>query len=213
MRKFALPACGALFASLLLAGCAAEMGGYSGTSVTRFHLGQQIARGPIAVEPADPADASSLEFSQIARSVERELARLGWEVDERRGDTEQVAVVRIDQAAREGRRGGGVSIGLGIGGASFGRRSAVGGSVGATVPVSGYRRGQLVATLLSVRIQRRSDATVAWEGRAEMEARGGLALCRPRGRRRPSRLGAVSGLPRRVGAHYQGALTPTLPQG
>ena len=173
MNTFARSSCGVLFASLLLSGCAAEMGGYSGASVTRFHLGQQIARGPIAVEPAEPADANSLEFNQIAASVERELGRLGWEVDERRGDTEQVAVVRIDQAARQGRRGGGVSIGVGVGGASFGRRSAVGGSVGATVPVSGYRRGQLVATLLSVRIQRRSDATVAWEGRAELEAPAG----------------------------------------
>jgi len=172
MNTFARSSC-VLFASLLLAGCAAEMGGYSGASVTRFHLGQQIARGPIAVEPADPADANSLEFNQIAAAVERELARLGWEVDERRGDTEQVAVVRIDQAARQGRRGGGFSVGVGVGGASFGRRSAVGGSVGATVPVSGYRRGQLVATLLSVRIQRRSDATVAWEGRAELEAPAG----------------------------------------
>ena len=173
MRKIALPAGGLLFASLLLAGCAAEMGGYSGASVTRFHLGQQIARGPIAVEPADPADANGLEFDQIARSVERELARQGWAVDERTGGTEQVAVVRVDQAARQGRRGGGVSIGVGIGGASFGRRSAVGGSVGATVPVTGNRRGEVVATLLSVRIQRRSDATVAWEGRAEMEAPAG----------------------------------------
>lgn len=173
MNKFALTSRGVLFASLLLAGCAAEMGGSSGASVTRFHLGQQIARGPIAVEPADPADANSLEFGQIARSVERELARLGWAVDARTGGTEQVAVVRVDQAARQGRRGGGVSVGVGVGGASFGRRSAVGGGVGATVPVSGYRRGQLVATLLSVRIQRRSDATVAWEGRAEMEAPAG----------------------------------------
>ncbi|HKR24025.1 MAG TPA: DUF4136 domain-containing protein [Allosphingosinicella sp.] len=173
MRKIALPGASLLFASLLLAGCAAEMGGYSGASVTRFHLGQQIARGPIAVEPAESADANSLEFDQIARSVERELARQGWAVDERTGGTEQVAVVRVDQAARQGRRGGGVSIGVGVGGASFGRRSAVGGSVGATVPVTGNRRGEVVATLLSVRIQRRSDATVAWEGRAEMEAPAG----------------------------------------
>ena len=173
MRKIALPAGGLLFASLLLAGCAAEMGGYSGASVTRFHLGQQIARGPIAVEPADPADSNGLEFDQIARSVERELAQQGWAVNARTSGTEQVAVVRVDQAARQGRRGGGVSVGVGIGGASFGRRSAVGGSVGATVPVTGNRRGEVVATLLSVRIQRRSDATVAWEGRAEMEAPAG----------------------------------------
>ena len=99
MNKFA-SRWGALAAFLLVTGCAMEMGGgvSSGVSVTRFHLGQPIARGPIAVEPADPADASSLEFDRIAASVERELARLGWTVQARTGATEQVAIVRVDQA-------------------------------------------------------------------------------------------------------------------
>ena len=165
----------ALAACLLVAGCAMEMGGgvSTGVSVTRFHLGQPIARGPIAVEPANPADATSLEFDQIAGSVERELARLGWTVQARTGATEQVAVVRVDQAVRTGRRGGGVSIGLGVGGGSYGRHGGVGVGVGGTVPVGGYRSNQIVATQLSVRIQRRSDGSVAWEGRAETEARGG----------------------------------------
>lgn len=180
MNKFALSSCAALFASLLLAGCAMDTGGAaSDAAVTRFHLGQQIARGPIAVEPADPALANSLEFAQIAGPVERELARLGWAVEARTGGTEQVAVVRIDQAVREGRRGGGVSIGLGVGGGSWGRRGGVGVGVGGTVPVGGYRPNQVVATMLSVRIQRRSDATVAWEGRAEMEARGDSPMAAP----------------------------------
>lgn len=167
--------CGALFACLLLVGCAMETGGGASTavSVTRFHLGQPIARGPIAVEPGDAADANSLEFAQIAASVERELARLGWAVDARDGRTEQVAIVRVDQAARQGRRGGGVSVGLGVGGGSWGRSGGVGVGVGGSVPVAGYRAGQVVATQLGVRIQRRSDATVAWEGRAESEARAG----------------------------------------
>jgi hypothetical protein len=177
MNKFA-SRLGALAAFLLVAGCAMEMGGgpSSAVSVTRFHLGQPIARGPIAVEPADPADASSLEFDQIAASVERELARLGWAVERRNGRTEQVVVVRVEQAEREGRRGGGLSIGVGVGGGSYGRHGGVGVGVGGTVPVAGYRPSQVVATQLSVRIQRRSDATVAWEGRAELEARGGSPL-------------------------------------
>lgn len=165
---------GALSAFLLVTGCAMEMGGASSdASVTRFHLGQPVARGPIAVEAATPADANSLEFDQIASSVERELTRLGWAVEARSGGTEQVAIVRVDQAARTGSRRGGFSIGLGVGGGSWGRGGGVGVGVGGTIPVGGYRPNQIVATQLSVRIQRRSDATVAWEGRAEMEARGG----------------------------------------
>jgi hypothetical protein len=174
MNKFA-SRLSAFAAVALLAGCAMDMeGGVSpAASVTRFHLGQPIARGPIAVEAADAADANSLEFNQIASAVERELARLGWAVEARTGATEQVAIVRVVQAERAGRRGGGLSIGLGVGGGSWGRGGGVGVGVGGTVPVAGYGRSQVVATQLSVRIQRRSDATVAWEGRAEMEARGG----------------------------------------
>jgi Domain of unknown function (DUF4136) len=182
MNKFA-SRWGALAALLLVTGCAMEMGGgpSSAVSVTRFHLGQPIARGPIAVEPANPADANSLEFDRIASSVERELARLGWTVQPRTGATEQVAIVRIDQAERTGRRGGGVSIGLGVGGGSYGRHGGVGVGVGGTIPVGGYRANQIVSTQLGVRIQRRSDATVAWEGRAELEARGGTPAASPAG--------------------------------
>jgi hypothetical protein len=174
--------CGALVASLLLSGCAMEMGGgaSSATSVTRFHLGQPIARGQIAVESADPARANSLEFAQVAASVERELGRLGWTVDKGNGRTEQVAVVAVEQQLREGSsRRSGLSIGVGVGGGSWGRGGGIGGGVGATVPVGGARAGQVVATQLRVRIQRRSDATVAWEGRAESEARAGSEQANP----------------------------------
>jgi hypothetical protein len=168
---------GALFASLLLSSCAMEMGGgaASGAQVTRFHLGQPIARGQIAVEATDPVEANSLEFAQIAASVERELGRLGWAVEKGNGRTEQVALVRVDQAARAASRRSGVSIGLGVGGGSYGRHGGVGVGVGGTIPITGGTN-QLVATQLSVRIQRRSDATVAWEGRAETEARGNSPL-------------------------------------
>lgn len=169
---------GALFASLLLSSCAMEMGSgaASGAQVTRFHLGQPIARGQIAVEAADPAEANSLEFAQISASVERELGRLGWTVEKGNGRTEQVALIRVDQAARAAARRSGVSIGVGVGGGSYGRHGGgVGVGVGGTIPIT---RGssQVVSTQLSVRIQRRSDATVAWEGRAETEARGSSPL-------------------------------------
>jgi hypothetical protein len=169
---------GALFASLLLSSCAAEMGGggvASDAQVTRFHLGQPIARGQIAVEAADSAEASSLEFNEISASVERELGRLGWTVEKGNARTEQVALIRIDQAARTGARRSGVSIGVGVGGGSYGRGGGVGVGVGGTIPITGGSN-QVVATQLSVRIQRRSDATVAWEGRAETEARGNSPL-------------------------------------
>jgi hypothetical protein len=163
-------ACGALFAIALVSGCAETGTTYQGASITRFHLGQPIARGEISVEAADPAETSSLEFAQYSGAVERELTRLGWTIAQGKGRSEQVAIVHVEQASREAPRRSGFSIGVGGGTGSFGRHGGVGVGVGGTIPI-GRTTNQLVATRLSVRLQRRSDATVAWEGRAETEAR------------------------------------------
>jgi hypothetical protein len=160
---------------MLTAGCA-DMGSVSpNLEVTRFHLGQPIARGEIAVEAANAADQSSLEFQAVSAPVERELARLGWTVSHGNGRTEQVALVNLDQVAREAPRSSGLSIGIGGGGSSFGRGGGVGVGVGGTIPI-GSRTTTIVGSQMSVRIQRRSDATVFWEGRAEIQARGGTPL-------------------------------------
>lgn len=163
-----------LAATALAAGCATDQGAgaQAGASVTRFHLGQEIARGEIRVEPADPALANSLEFAQVAEPVERELARLGWTVARGNAASEQVAVVELSQTGRPG--GQRSSISIGVGGGSVGRSSGVGVGVGTTVPLGSP--STIVTSELSVRIRRRSDATVAWEGRAELEARGGSPL-------------------------------------
>ena len=172
--KFSVPAWGALLVAVSLAGgCQTTEQGSGvepGVAVTRFHLGQQIARGEIAVEPADPAQANSLEFAQSAAAVERELARLGWSVRSGNARSEQVALLRVEQRARLGaRRGSGISVG--VGGGTGGYRSGVGVGVGATIPVGSGGAREIVTTEMNLRIQRRSDATVAWEGRAELEAR------------------------------------------
>jgi hypothetical protein len=174
MNKFS-SRLGALFALALVAGCATDDVS-SGASITRFHLGQPIARAQIVVEPVDPRDAGSLEFSQVSASVARELTRLGWTVSQDNARSEQVALVGVTQQSREAGRGSGLSIGIGGGTGSYGRRSGVGVGAGATIPVGGSGASQVVATQLSVRIQRRSDATVAWEGRAMAEARAGTPL-------------------------------------
>ncbi len=175
MSKFAI-GCGALLAAALASGCAMDVGRgrVEPPTVTRFHLGQEIARGPIAIEPADPALAGSLEFAQYSASVERELTRLGWEVVRGNARSEQVAVVRVDQGTRESLRQRS-ALSIGVGGSSYGRRSGVGAGVGGSIPI-GSRSNEIVGTMLGVRIQRRSDATVAWEGRAQLEARAGAEL-------------------------------------
>ncbi len=164
-----------LVAAAALAGCATNqgMGAREGASVTRFHLGQQIARAEIRVEPGDAG--GGLEFAALAAPVERELARLGWTVAGGNERSEQVAIVRVQQGRRAAASGGGLSIG--IGGGTGGYRSGVGVGVGGTIPLGSS--GPIVVTELSVRIQRRSDATVAWEGRANLEARENAPLANP----------------------------------
>lgn len=167
----------ALGAVSSLTGCAMEMGGgaASGASVTRFHLGQPIARGEIRVEGGEAVDMGAPEMVVLAVPVERELTRLGWTVARGNARSEQVAIVRLSQGRRAASSGSGLSIG--IGGGTGGYRSGVGVGVGATIPVGGS--GPIVMSELSVRIQRRSDATVSWEGRAMLEARETSPLASP----------------------------------
>ncbi len=139
-----------------------------GAEVTRFHLGNNPARGEIAVEPLDPALRGSFEFARYAAAVERQLSLLGWRVVQS-GRSEQVATVRVEQSVREASRRSGFSIGLG--GGTYGDGVGIGGGV--SIPIGGSRRGQIVTTELAVRLQRRSDGTAIWEGRAQSEAAGG----------------------------------------
>jgi hypothetical protein len=173
MNKF-LSSLAALSALALIAGCATDDMA-TGASVTRFHLGQPIVRGAIAVESVDPRDANGLEFAQISASVARELTRLGWTVVPNSA-SEQVAMVNLTQQRREAARRSGFSIGIGGGTGSYGRHGGVGVGGGVSVPVGGGGTNLVIGSQLSVRIQRRSDATVAWEGRAQTEARAGTPL-------------------------------------
>ena len=164
-----------LSALTLVAGCATEET-VGGASVTRFHLGQPIARGPIAVEAADPRDTNGLEFSHIAASVARELTRLGWTVVPN-GASEQVAMVSVTQQAHPGAR----------------RAGSPSASAAAPAATGAWRRRRRRRRRHSGRRRRRSDRrvparacassaaptrTVAWEGRGQTDARAGTPLRR-----------------------------------
>lgn len=162
----------------LLSGCATMGGGGAAPGaidVTRFHLGQQIARGEIAIEPVSPAQAGSLEFGRYAAAVERQLTALGWQVVRGNARSEQVALVRVEQGSRA-QFANRPSISFGLGGSTGGYRSGVGVGGGVTVPVGGRGANEVVVTELGVRLQRRSDGTAIWEGRAQQEARAGTPL-------------------------------------
>lgn len=138
---------GALAVLAMVSGCSTMSGGGApgGGEVTRFHLGQPIARSTIAVEAFEPADANSPEFRAYAGAVAQELARLGWNVTTTAGQSEQVALVDVIQGSASRMRIG----------------------AGAVV-----RPTEASSTMLEVRIKRRSDGTVFWEGRASDVNRG-----------------------------------------
>jgi len=156
-----------------IAGCAAPT---PPVQVTRFHLGDPIARGEIAVEPRDRTQQQSLEFGRYAAIVRAELERAGFTAAADLARSEQVAVIDVRRGSREEiARRSGVSIGLG--GGTFGSGVGVGGGV--TIPIGRGRSREVVLTELFVQLKRRSDGTISWEGRAQTEARDGTAYAAP----------------------------------
>jgi hypothetical protein len=112
-----------LLLSCSLAGCATgggEAREQGGTDVTRVHLGQPVARGQIAIEAYDAADANLPEFRSYAGSVQRQLARLGWTVVSTLGQSEQIALVDVEQGSRAALEARGMRIGAGAAGGSAG---------------------------------------------------------------------------------------------
>jgi hypothetical protein len=167
--KTAFLTCGAVALALAASGCASRGGGAAGggagdVDVARFHLGETtIARAQIAVEPFDRADASRPEFAAYSRAVADELTRLGWTVVSTAGQSEQIALIDVQQGSRE-------QIAA-LTAARIGRNLAP--------PAGRGSSANVTATLLEVAIRRRSDATVFWEGRAVAEGRTGSAEAAP----------------------------------
>ena len=152
------------FPLLLAAGLAAcasgggkERPAGGGIEVARFHLGEPVARAQIAVEPFDKADANRPEFPAFAAAVGRQLSRLGWTVVPTTKQSEQIALIDLEQGSREAVAA--------LSAARIGR--------GASAAVPAGTSAGITASLLEVAIRRRSDGTVFWEGRAVGEARTG----------------------------------------
>ena len=148
--------------SLGLAACASGIA----ADVTRFHLGQPLVRGSIAVV-APAAGPASLEARTYADAVATQLAALGFRPVDAVGQAELTAAVEFRQEVRSGgSRGSGFSIGIGGGTSSGG--IGIGGGV--TIPIGKAKPIDIAVSTLSLQIKRRADATVLWEGRAVSES-------------------------------------------
>jgi hypothetical protein len=151
-----------LILAAALSACASRGGGDArpaggGVEVARFHLGETVARSRIAIEPFDRADANRPEFTAYVQAVSGQLSRLGWTVVPSTAQSEQIALIDLEQGSREAIAA--------LTAARIGRGLAPAAPQGSSANIT--------ATLLEVAIRRRSDATVFWEGRAVSEARTG----------------------------------------
>lgn len=139
-----------------------------GIDVTRFHLDQPAARGTVYLEPASEEMQGSLEFRTYADIMAAELRETGFTIAADRENAELLAVMSVAQDTREGLEERS-PISVGVGGGSWG--SSVGVGLGTTFGLGGGGSGDVVTTLLALRLMRLSDETVIWEGRATSEAK------------------------------------------
>jgi hypothetical protein len=166
-------------AALLAGGCTTTNRG-APIDVTRYHIGALTERTTISIEPMTGAAQISPEFQLYADAVGVELERLGFvqsRSDMASGYIAAVSFVRTSRGAY--REPPPVSIGLGGGSVSGGRRSAVGVGGGLSFGIGGKTR-EVMGTELWVQLRRRSDNSTLWEGRATTESVSGKPGSDPR---------------------------------
>lgn len=148
--------------ALVLSACAST----ADADVTRFHLGQPVARTSIAVTAQQTGAAGSLEVRAYADAVAAQLAALGFKPVDAVAQADLSGVVEFRQDVRTGgSRGSGFSVGLG--GGTSGRGIGIGGGV--TIPIGKAKPSDIAVSTLSLQIKRRADGSVIWEGRAVSE--------------------------------------------
>lgn len=132
--------------------------------VTRFHLNQPIAPGPIAVRPLRSTMDPSLETRDNLAAVSAELTRLGFASSPSLGNAERIATVAVDRRIEPSALPPRSPVSIGIGGGSFGGNLGVG--IGTSFGIGKGKSNDTAVTQLQVQIKRASDESIVWEGRA-----------------------------------------------
>ena len=162
-----------LVALVSLSACVVPTGPVEVTRFNRAAEGVTYGSGTYSVAVAgDAAAGQNLAVSPYLAAVAREMQRLGYA--ERIGGSDVTAEVRASTERFEPERRSPVSVGVGGSTGSYG--SGVGLGVG--INLGGGPKAQ-VETTLSVRIIRRSDNLVIWEGRASQAAKAGSPAAQP----------------------------------
>ena len=139
------------------------------TEVLRYHLGEPLDRGTIAVQPLSGGAPASLEFKSYAAAVQGQLIKVGYNPPAPGAKPMLVATVAFTRTTQAGPpKQSPFSIGIGGGGFSGGRGGGgvgLGGGVG--IPIGGGGRDAILVTEMAVTIKRSVDQSPVWEGRAQ----------------------------------------------
>jgi hypothetical protein len=138
--------------------------------VTRFHVQQPVTRGSVFLEPANMANAGTLEFQNYSAAVAAELREAGFNVVDTRQGADIIGEIDYSERTRPGgpERS---PVTIGVGGGTFGGH--VGAGVGATFGVGEKRGNDININMLGLQLKRAGDGAVIWEGRASAEAPSG----------------------------------------
>ena len=161
----------AVTALLALSGCVVPTGPVEVTRFNRAAEGVVYGSGTYSVSVAGDSASQSLSASPYLAAVAREMQRVGYK--ERPAASDVTAEISVGTADIRPQRNP-VSVGVGGSAGSYG--SGVGLGVG--IDLSGRSKWQ-VETTLAVRILRRSNNLVIWEGKASQTAKAGSPAAQP----------------------------------
>lgn len=165
-----------LAAAAALSGCTATSNG-GPVDVTRYHLGNPVGQGSVAIEPVNTNAVASFGYQTFADAVGNELGTMGFTPIAAGTPSDYIAAVSFTRTSRGFvRKRPPVTIGIGGGTGGY---SGVGVGGGAEFGIGGGR-AEVIATELTVQLRRRSDNSVQWEGRAVTESLSG-----PKGEQTP----------------------------
>jgi Domain of unknown function (DUF4136) len=156
---------------LALSGCVVPTGPVEVTRFNRAAEGVVYGSGTYSVAVAGDSASQSLSASPYLAAVAREMQRVGY--SEKPLASDVTAEIRVTTADIQPQRNP-VSVGVGGSAGSYG--SGVGLGVG--IDLSGRSKWQ-VETTLAVRILRRTDNLVIWEGKASQIAKAGSPAAQP----------------------------------
>lgn len=178
MKKAHLVA--ACLATLSLSGCVVPTGPVEVTRFNRVDSGATYGSGTFDIELADANGGSdnsgavdALSLSPYSSAVRRELSQIGYS-ELAGGNADYIASIRVRFTERV--TSGRSPVSVGVGGGTGGYGSGVGLGVGINLGGGSKER---VVTSLAVRIRKKSDNIVVWEGTAQQEAGKGTPAAQP----------------------------------